>query len=54
MLQAKQSEALCPIGAYPPSKLNESTNEIGQTYNLLEIQQIVYTNKKHRGPKPSM
>lgn len=42
MLHSNQLEALCPIGAYPPGNLSESTNEIGQAYNLLEIQQIVY------------
>lgn len=42
MLHASQLEILCPIGAYPPRNLSETTNETGQMYNLLELQQIVY------------
>ncbi|SHO51380.1 hypothetical protein [Anaerocolumna xylanovorans] len=42
MLHVSQLEMLCPIGAYPPRNLNETTNETGQIYNLIELQQIVY------------
>ncbi|SHJ82057.1 hypothetical protein SAMN02745136_00981 [Anaerocolumna jejuensis DSM 15929] len=42
MIHASQLEKVCPIGAYPPSYLSETTNEIGQNYTFPELQQIVY------------